>query len=106
MIAFALPEILDRHAAAGERYHEFLRQPSLSLGLYVLPAGADDAQSPHAEDEVYFVVSGRARFRCGDADRAVGPNDLLFVEAHAPHRFHAIEEDLSLLVFFTPAHSG
>jgi len=106
MIAFALPALLERHAAAGERYHEFLRHPSLSLGLYVLPAGSEDAQSPHAEDEVYLVVSGQARFRCGTEDRQVGPNDLLFVEAHAEHRFHAIAEDLTLLVFFAPAHSG
>ena len=106
MIAFALPELLDRHAAARERYREFLRRSSFSLGLYVLPAGADDTQRPHAEDEVYFVVSGRARFRCGEADREVGPNDLLFVEAYAAHRFHAIEEDLTLLVFFAPADSG
>jgi quercetin dioxygenase-like cupin family protein len=28
---------------------------------------------------------------------------VIFVEAHEPHRFHDIVEDLHLLVFFAPA---
>ncbi|MCK7526822.1 MAG: cupin domain-containing protein [Ignavibacteriales bacterium] len=31
----------------------------MSMGLYVLPTGGGDPQSPHTEDEVYYVVSGR-----------------------------------------------
>ena len=40
-------------------YREFLRVPDLSAGLYVLEAGATDPQSPHTEDELYYVVAGR-----------------------------------------------
>jgi mannose-6-phosphate isomerase-like protein (cupin superfamily) len=69
----------------------------------VLPRGGTDGQSPHTEDEIYFVVSGRARFRAGDEDRAVTAGDTLFVAAGLPHRFHDIEEDLTLLVVFGPA---
>ncbi len=92
-----------RHS--GKRYHEFLRVPTLSAGVYVLPAGGTDPQSPHREPEVYHVVRGRARFRHGDQDRAVGPGDLLFVGAGESHRFHAIEEELVVLVVFGPAES-
>ncbi len=74
--------------------------PSLRTGLYVLPAGSVDTQSPHTEDEVYYVVRGRGRFTADGDDMAVETGAVLFVAAHAEHRFHAIEEDLEILVFF------
>jgi mannose-6-phosphate isomerase-like protein (cupin superfamily) len=105
MDAFEVSELLAAHAAAGRPYHEFLRRPSLSMGLYALPAGGEDPQSPHREDEVYVVLSGRARLRVGEEDRPVGAGSIFFVEKHVPHRFHTIEEDLRVLVFFAPAET-
>ena len=35
-------------------------------------------------------------------DVAVGPGSILFVAKHAVHRFHSIEEDLSIVVAFSP----
>ncbi len=89
--------------SSGEPYVEFIRAASLSVGLYVLSAGATDNQTPHDEDEVYHVVDGRARIRVGEEDRAVGPGTVVFVGAGMEHRFHSIEEDLTVLVFFAPA---
>lgn len=103
--AFDLASLQAEQAQQTLRYLEFLRVPALSLGLYRLPAGASDTQQPHAEDEIYVVLSGRARFSSGAHDEAVGPGALLFVPAHRPHHFHAIEEDLSVLVMFAPAES-
>ena len=90
----------------GELYLEFLRRDSMSCGLYVLEAGATDPQGPHQEDEVYVVLSGRARLRAGDRDDPVGPGSVLFVARTVPHRFHDITERLSVLVFFAPAESA
>ena len=106
MDAFALAELALAQREAGKPYLEFLRKPSLSVGLYLLPAGATDDQSPHAEDEVYYVIAGRARFRAGSDDRAVDSGAVLFVGAGVDHRFYDIAEDLTLLVFFAPAESG
>jgi mannose-6-phosphate isomerase-like protein (cupin superfamily) len=92
--------------AAGGLYREFLRRPSMSLGLYVLEAGADDPQTPHAEDEVYYVISGRATVRVDGRDSAVSPGSVVFVGARVDHRFHSISERLELLVVFAPAESG
>ena len=103
MQAFDLPDLEAARHQAERAYFEFLRVPSMSAGLYVLPAGGVDPQHPHAEDEVYVVMGGRARFQVGTDDRAVGPGTVLFVPAGAEHRFHAIAEDLSLLVVFAPA---
>ncbi|MBD0348326.1 MAG: cupin domain-containing protein [Thermoleophilia bacterium] len=82
---------------------EFFRAPSLSMTIYRLPAGATDEQQPHNEDEVYYVVEGRAQFLVEDESRPVGPGTVLFVAKHVEHRFHAIEEDLTTLVVFAPA---
>lgn len=103
MEAFELDDLL-RTLEAGDRlYHEFIRTHDLSVGLYVLPAGGADPQSPHTEDEVYYVVSGRGRISVGDEDRPVIGGSVVFVGADVAHRFHDIEEQLVILVVFGPA---
>ena len=94
---------LQEHVAPGSPYHEFLRVPDLSAGLYALEAGAVDGQQPHTEDEVYVVVEGRSRFTAGDETRDVRPGDTIFVAAGVPHRFHDITDALRLIVVFGPA---
>lgn len=103
MDAFPLAELLERRAATGRPYLEFLRVPDLSLGLYVLAPGEEDRQQPHTEDEAYVVLAGRASFTAGDDTREVHPGDTLFVPAEVPHRFHDIVEELQLIVAFGPA---
>ena len=98
-------EIDQQRAQSGKLYHEFLRVPSMTAGLYVLAAGATDAQLPHHEDEIYYVVRGRARFRAGDEDQEISVGSVLFVAAEVEHRFHDIIEELALLVFFAPPES-
>jgi mannose-6-phosphate isomerase-like protein (cupin superfamily) len=103
MEAFELAEVSAARAASGRLYHEFIRTHDLSVGLYELPAGSIDQQSPHTEDEVYHVVAGRATITVGGASRPVGPGSVVFVAADVAHRFHDITEDLTILVFFGPA---
>lgn len=103
MEAWEFAAVEAERAASSERYREFLRVPDLSAGLYVLEAGAMDRQSPHSEDELYYVVSGRSRVTVGDETRPVRPGSLVFVAATVLHKFHDIEERLELLVVFGPA---
>ena len=93
-------------AASGRLYHEFLRVPDLSAGLYVLDAGATDRQSPHTEDELYYVVAGRGMVSVGSETRPIVPGSLVFVPAEVPPRFHDIAERLELLVAFGPAEAS
>jgi mannose-6-phosphate isomerase-like protein (cupin superfamily) len=90
----------------GELYREFLHVPSMSAGLYVLGAGAQDPQAPHMEDEVYYVIDGYGVIDIAGTDQPVGPGSLVFVPAHAAHRFHSIDEELRVLVFFAPAEGS
>lgn len=91
---------------SGKRYLEFLRVPAMSAGVYVLPAGGSDPQSPHKEDEMYYVVRGSARMRAGSEDEAVTKGSIIFVAAGVEHRFYDITEELMVLVFFAPAESA
>ena len=78
----------------------------MSAGLYVLAPGAVDKQSHHKEDELYYVVRGRAKMRIGARESAVAAGCLIFVEAGTEHRFFDIEQELELLVVFAPAESS
>jgi len=85
---------------------EHLRVPAMSLGTYSIRAGGVDDQTPHAEDEVYVVVRGRAGFASGGRRVEVGPGSTLFVPASEGHRFVDVTEDLTLVVVFAPAESS
>ena len=103
---FAVSEIDAQRALSGKLYREFLRVPAMSAGLYVLPAGATDPQRPHHEDEMYYVVRGKARFRAGEANQEISAGSVLFVAADVEHSFYDISEELALLVFFAPAEGS
>ena len=100
---FKISELDSARNHAGKRYFEFLRVPAMSAGVYVLAAGEADLQSPHTEDEMYYVVSGHARMKSGEEDRVVGPGSVIFVAAGVKHRFYEVTEALTALVFFAPA---
>jgi mannose-6-phosphate isomerase-like protein (cupin superfamily) len=61
------------------------------------------AESPHTEDEIYYVVSGKAQIKVADEDRAVQSGSIVYVVKNIEHRFHSIEEELTVIVFFAPA---
>ena len=106
METFNIDQLIKEQAAGERPYLEFLRHDSMSLGLYVLPAGGADPQQPHNEDEVYYIVSGQGQITVGDETQAVQPGDIVFVAAHVPHKFHTITEALKILVFFAPPESS
>jgi mannose-6-phosphate isomerase-like protein (cupin superfamily) len=101
--SFEIAEVDAARQQAGRAYLEFLRVPALSMGVYAIPAGGADPQKPHTEDEVYYVVHGRAMFRVGEEERTVRPGTVFFVAAGVAHRFHSVTEELLVLVFFAPA---
>jgi mannose-6-phosphate isomerase-like protein (cupin superfamily) len=103
MELFSIKELGVKRQWLKKAYYEFLRSDSLSMGVYELPAGGTDLQQPHTEDEVYYVVAGRAQMRVEKEDRSVGPGSIISVRSGIEHRFHDIVEDLTVLVFFAPA---
>ncbi len=103
MKRFEFSELAAKREQSGKLYLEFLKVPSMSMGIYSLKAGAVDPQKPHSEDEVYYIVSGHGKFCVGSEDQEVASGSIVFVGASVEHRFHSITEDLQILVFFAPA---
>lgn len=97
-------DLLPRGALRERVFLEFQRSADMSSGLYLLPKGGEDHQSPHAEDETYFVLRGRAKVEVAGEVEPVREGSFVFVPARAPHRFLDVEEDLVLLVTFAPAY--
>ncbi|MFE2476908.1 cupin domain-containing protein [Streptomyces sp. NRRL F-2747] len=102
MKAFRLDELEAERLANDGAYLQFLRERNMSVGLYALDAGQSDPQLPHRQDEVYFVVSGRASITVGEETTTVARGSVVYVPAGVVHKFHHITEDLRVLVVFSP----
>ena len=83
-----------------------LSSDDLSLGTYCIPAGGLDDQTPHTEDEIYVVRSGRATLRTETGIAEVGPGSVIFVPAGETHTFTDVAEDLALVVIFAPPYGS
>jgi mannose-6-phosphate isomerase-like protein (cupin superfamily) len=102
MKVFRLDDLEAERAANEGAYLRFLRERNMSAGLYALQAGELDAQQPHAQDEIYLVMSGRAAITVGEETTYVARGSMVYVPAGMPHRFHHVTEDLRVLVVFSP----
>ena len=87
-------------------YTEHLISDDLSLGTYSIPAGGTDDQSPHTEDEIYVVKTGRATLVTDSGTAAVAPGSVIYVPAGETHRFTDVTEDLALIVIFAPSYNS
>jgi mannose-6-phosphate isomerase-like protein (cupin superfamily) len=106
-----MPDVFDARrllaglARDGHDFAEFFRAPSDALSLTIArwPARSIDDQAPHTEDEVYYVIGGRATIDIDGRRTPVEPGSVAFVAAGVDHRFRDITEDLEVLVFWSPA---
>jgi mannose-6-phosphate isomerase-like protein (cupin superfamily) len=83
-----------------------LNSDDLSLGTYSIPAGGLDDQTPHHEDEIYVVQSGRATLVTTSGIVDVRPGSVVFVPAGERHKFTEVSEDLALVVVFAPPYGS
>src|SRR5437764_14352751 len=100
---FQLTEIEQQRLLTGKRYFEFLRVPALSAGLYVLPTGGADPQSPPRQDAVYHVIRAGPRMRMGTEDQEARAGRTIYVAARAAHRFYELKEHIAAPASFAPA---
>ena len=101
-LTFDVDELQRKYAGADSPYNEFLRRRGMSIGVYILPVGAEDKQTPHSADEVYIILSGRGRLRVVDEVVDVAPGALVSVDHGEDHQFVDVTEDLHMLVIFAP----
>ena len=88
--------------SAGEQAVTVLRRGPLDVALS-LPLRPRQ-QTPHAQDEIYFIIRGRGvLIHDGKRDRFES-GDLLFVAAGIEHQFEDTTDDFALWrVFYGPA---
>jgi mannose-6-phosphate isomerase-like protein (cupin superfamily) len=101
-LAFELDQLRQKYEGSESPYNEFLRRRGMSVGVYVLPVGAEDRQTPHMADEVYVVLQGRGRLRVVDEEIEVKPGQVISVDHGEEHQFIEVTEDLHMLVVFAP----
>ncbi|HTV85012.1 MAG TPA: cupin domain-containing protein [Dyella sp.] len=103
---FALQDAIDKLPGdeAPFRLHYGLRHGTMKVGLYA-PRGEDN-QTPHAQDELYIVVSGAGEFVKNGIRSPFKAQDVIFVEAGATHRFEKFSEDFATWVVFWGAQGG
>jgi mannose-6-phosphate isomerase-like protein (cupin superfamily) len=73
---------------------------AFGVNAIVYPPGYEGFAHYHdAQDELYFVHRGRARFEVGGEERILGPGGLCHVESTTPRKVsNAGDEELVLLV--------
>ncbi len=59
-----------------------------------------DLQTPHAQDELYVVISGTGEFINNGIRTDFRPGDVLFAPAGIEHRFENFTEDFATWVIF------
>jgi len=79
--------------------------------LAVVDALAPEGSSPpthihHDEDEAWYLLEGRIRFRCGDDDLVAEPGSFVFAPRGVPHSFLVEQGPARVLVLTTPGDFG
>ena len=100
LATFQLENLVGQLEETGRPWLPFMKGKNVLTGIYHLKSGAEDKQQPHDTDEVYYVASGKAKFKAGDETVEIKSGSILFVKAEVSHHFFDIEEDLVLVVFF------
>jgi len=90
---------------AGERAATVLRRGTLEVKLSARPL-RPNRQTPHSQDEIYVIVSGRGiLFHDGKRD-PFETGDCLFVAAGTEHCFEDFSDDLAVWVIFYGPSGG
>lgn len=65
-----------------------------------------DLQTPHAQDELYVVISGTGEFLNNGKRVSFQPGDVLFVPAGTDHHFENFTDDFATWVIFYGPSGG
>jgi len=93
----------------GARSALLMRHGTMTLRYYA-PKGTDP-QTPHEQDEIYIVATGRGTFALGTEEktlerRSFGPGDAIFAAAGWVHRFENFSDDFATWVVFWGPKGG
>jgi mannose-6-phosphate isomerase-like protein (cupin superfamily) len=99
-----LPGRVSEKWPQGERFMRAFAHGSMSVELYA-PVGADP-QTPHEQDELYFIHAGSGEFVLEGERHRFEAGMAFFVPAGAEHRFENFTADFSTWVVFWGPQGG
>lgn len=88
----------------GEPFAIAMRHGTMTVELFAPPG--TDTQTPHTQDELYFVHSGTGTFVQDGVRHPFAPGTCFFVPAGVPHRFEAFTPDFATWVVFWGPQGG
>lgn len=98
----SLAEALIRVRSEPVPYALLFERADVAVEFFV-PRG-HDLQTPHAQDELYLVLSGSAVLSRGSERIPCNAGDTLYVPARMEHRFESISDDFRTWVVYFGAH--
>jgi mannose-6-phosphate isomerase-like protein (cupin superfamily) len=96
---FELDDLVSR-IGKDEYWTDFLKVRRMEAGVLRLRPGEEDTQTPHDDDELYFVVEGSGYIELGKEGRPVKKGSVIFVPARMAHRFYGNTDTLVVLYVF------
>ncbi len=97
---YDLTTYLEKIKNSNSYFSTFINKNSLATGILILQSGEEDTQTPHDNDEVYFIISGNGFLKINNKDYKVSKNKLFFVEKNMKHFFYGNTKELRVLYFF------
>ena len=100
----SLPRATSDKWPGGEPFANALAHGTMSVELYA-PKG-DDPQTPHKQDEIYFIQSGKGELVIDGMRHTCSVGDAFFISAGIEHRFENYSGDFTTWVVFWGPQGG
>ena len=81
-------------------FHTFLNTQSLAAGILVLQPGEEDTQTPHENDEIYYILKGNGFLKINKKDYLVSEGMSYYVKKNIEHYFFGNTKELVVFYFF------
>ena len=100
-IEFDVKKYIDEIKNSDGYFHTFLNRQNIAAGVLVLAPGQEDTQTPHDDDEVYFVIRGDGHLKIQNKDYEISEGKAYYVQKKIPHKFFGNKKELVVLYFFS-----
>lgn len=99
-----LPGPVSQKWPSGERFVRGLAHGTMSVEFYA--PREHDPQTPHDQDELYFIMQGSGEFVLAGERYSCSAGDAFFVPAGLSHRFENFSDDFGTWVVFWGPQGG
>lgn len=101
-------DLLNKLEEADKDSIRVLDAESMTVGLkkYREDTAEEKGSRTHTRDELYFILTGAGKITIGENTYAVGPGDLLYVEAGMSHNIVEVDTQITVLKAFANNESS